>query len=496
MFRPSRFLSLALGLALFAPAARADALDVQLNDHMESVVKHIKAKGYKNVGVLRFRAQKGTGSERFDVGPINGNLAERVENLLVMHASSKDDSMKPAFGVIHDAGAAAAKQKVGLWYSKPAERKKLFGVDYPLAWDVKAKVKADAFVTGKAAMSADLKKTTVTLEAFDARSGEKLAKVAEFTMDTDRNLVRDFNVPYTLTKDQKVALARSRAKARNQEEGQKVEQQTNEVVLQQAQKVQQQQQKKQKVQPTEQPGQPDGPATTQTVGGIRLKITAGGTEVTPAPGASQSGQYQMPCPAAGTPIVFMLENTTDKELGVVLKVGGLNTIGEQREPAEQCRKWLVPAGKTYKIEGYHTGEKFDSVKKFTVMSKDEATQANTQLQDAVDLIEMVVYESGGKQPDGEMAISRGANARGIRGDKEKKARSGGFQALQQTLMKDGRWSRTRGRDGEMTIGPAKEGTSGPAPQEKDFPSPVEVKNLKIRIGSGTSQPVQVDPPQK
>jgi len=488
-------LAMACGLALLAPAAaRADKMDVQLNEHMPEIVKHIKGKGYKNVGVLRFRADKGTGAH-FDLGPINGNMAERVENLMVLHDSSKDEASKPAFGIIHEAGSAAMHQKIGAWYKKPDEAKKLFGASYPLAWG-NSKVKADAFITGKVALTKDFKHATVTIECMDVKSAGKPVKVTEFTLDSDRHLVRDFNLPYTLTRDQKVTLARSRGKARSAEEQQKVEQKVDDVVLEQAQKQQKKQQKKEPVQPTEQPGQVDGPATPQQVGGIKLRITASGKDVTPRANTSQTGDYEIDCPAKGSEITFHLENTSDKELGVVLKVGGQNTIGEQRETAEQCRKWLVPAKKTYEIKGFYTGDKFDSLKKFVVMSKDEAKQVVSQLDDSLDLVEMYVFESNGEPKEG-MTISRGFNARGMRGDVEKKAR-GNFQTLQKTLMKEGRWTKARGRDGAEVIVPDKEGATVKAPQEKEFPNPVEVKNMKIRIrpaGQPTQPQPPVDPPQ-
>jgi len=489
MKRSAPFLALACGLALLAPsAARADNLDVKLSDHMSEIVKHVKAKGYKNVGVLRFRAQKGGEGERFDIGPINGNLADRLENLLVMNAASKDDPRKPAFGIIHEAGTAAGKQKLGGWYTKTDDRKKLFSVDYPLAWG-NSKVKADAFFTGKIALSANLKTASVTVECFDARSPATLSKVAEFKVDSDRHLVRDFLLPYTLTKGQRVALARSR-------DGQQKEQQNNEIVLQQAQKQQKQQQNKQKPQDGQKPGQPDGPATTQSIGGVVLKIMASGKEITPKVNSSQTGLYEMECPPKGSEIVFSLENTSDKELGVVLKVGGRNTIGEQMEEAENCRKWLIPAKggekkNVYDIKGYRVGEKFDSMKKFVVLSKDEAMQLQGALQDKVDLVEVYVFHSG--PMDDKMTISRGVSARGLRGDMSKKARSN-FSTLQQTLMKEGRWTKSRGRDGADTIGPDKAAISAPAPDEKDFPNPTEVKNLKIRIRPGGAGGTE-DPPQ-
>jgi len=478
------------GLALSPAVARADKIDLKLNDETPKVVKYLKDKGYKNVGVLHFRSQTATEKHpRFDSGTINANMADRLENLLVMHGSQAKNPEQPAFGVIHDASGAALKQRVGAWFTRPEERKKLFKSDYPLAWG-KESVKADAFLTGKVTLSEDLKKTRVVIECFDAKASEKIVKVAELSCDTDRNVIRDFNLPYTLTKAQHQALARGFKTARSRDQAQQADQKVDDVVLQQAKQQQQLGNK-----PQNKPGTQDGPATTQTIGGIALKITASGKEFTPAANSSQQGFYQMECPPRDTEIVMSLTNTTEKELGVVLKVAGFSTVGEQKEAPEQCRKWLVPPGKTYNIKGFYTGEKFDSLKKFVVKSKDEAKQAfqNGQQLENLDLIEIYVFESvdGGK-PEGPMTISRGVNARGLRGDVAKKARSS-YQSLKSSLVKEGRFKKARGRDGAEVIVPDTEGMNVPAPEEKDFPNPVEIKNMKIRLrpadaGVQTEQP--------
>ena len=156
MLRKIGVLTLAAGLLAGMPGlARADKLDQKLNAQMPEIVKDLAARGYKNVGVLRFRAQKGNRPESFSLGPVNGATAARLEALLVMHVG---DSKGPRFGVIRDASAAAAAAKVGAWATDRAEQKKLFDVVYPLAWG-ETKVKADAFLTGKLALSEDLKKT-------------------------------------------------------------------------------------------------------------------------------------------------------------------------------------------------------------------------------------------------------------------------------------------------------------------------------------------------
>jgi len=261
-------------------------------------------------------------------------------------------------------------------------------------------------------------------------------------------------------------------------------------VLQQAQ-----QQQKQPNKPQAQPGSQDGPAIPQQVGGVKLSIAASGTEVKLRPNSSQVGTFEMDCPARGADVVFTLENTSGEELGVVLKVAGMNTIGQQRDTAENCRKWLVPAGGKYEIKGFSVGEGFKSIKKFAVKSKEEARATNQQLDDSIDLVEMYVFSSVKQPPPppgGEkLTISdRGVNTRGLRGDRAVKARSS-YPTLKNALLSEGRLKKARGRDGAEVIVADDTETAGPILTEKEFPNPVEVKNLKIRIRpAGQLQPVE------
>jgi len=180
----------------------------------------------------------------------------------------------------------------------------------------------------------------------------------------------------------------------------------------------------------------------------------------------------------------------------------MNTIGQQKETAENCRKWLVPAGKTFVIKGYYVGEDFKSLKKFAVKSKDEAKQTNQQLGDDIDLVEMYVFESVTQPipvptPDQPLTISdRGVNTRGIRLDRAIKARVN-YLTLRNALLREGRWKRVRGRDGADVIVADDTEVKVTPPDVKEFPNPVEVKNLKIRIRpAGPQQPVEQPPPEK
>jgi hypothetical protein len=188
-------MALALGVCTWtAGAARADRLDDRLNTNTPKIIEALHAQGVKNVGVLRFRVQHGTGTPTFDFGPINGNLVTRLETSLIIHGGHDE---KEAIGVIHDAGKTAAHHKVGKWYGNAADQRKLFDIaDYPLRVG-NSKVKADAFLTGLVKVTPDYKSCTVTIEML--RTPGKLEKVLDFTFESETQLLLDLGKSYSLS---------------------------------------------------------------------------------------------------------------------------------------------------------------------------------------------------------------------------------------------------------------------------------------------------------
>jgi hypothetical protein len=459
MLRKFGILTLATGLlALLPTLARADNLDKKLNDSAPEIVNYIKDNGYKNVGILRFRAQRGNQPESFSTGPINGNLAERLENLLIIHAG---DEKGPTFGVIHDAGVTAQQEKVGSWFSNEAARTKLFGVSsYPLAWGTN-KVTADVFLTGKVATTADLKKTTVTLQAF-SKASLKPAKVVEFTVATDASLVRDMGYSFALTTKQKSGLVKSRG----EDEG--------ELVLEQANKQQPPQQPKPTeggeevlIQPKAQPS-----AFPTDVAGIEMKILSGKDAVK----LDQAGtQWSLECPPKGKPITITLTNKSPKQLGVVLKVAGMNTIGQDKKESVLGRKWVIPAGETFTIEGYHVGEKFENLKPFAVLDSEDADRKIEELGEKAQTIEVDVFDAVAvKKPA--LTISRGLPPQA------KGQPAPTFTQLRDEVLKQSNLSRVRSKDGKWVIADDKDTKPGPELKEVDFPkNPACIGSLQLRV---------------
>jgi hypothetical protein len=507
------FFLTAIALGVLVPAtARADRLDMQLNKEMPRIIDYLKDKGYKNVGILRFRVQKGNRDARFDNAPLNGNLASRLENLLVIHVGPGG---KPAFGVIHDAGNNAAAQKVGSWFSNRAERMKLFDIQLPLAWG-SSKVNAEAFLSGTVKTSADLKKTTVMIGCFD-RANPTLKQVHQFTIATDRNLVRDLGYSWTLTAAQRKALVARRSDDNLDdgiiESGKGNEGRTD-------------QEKPRKSQP--------GQASPASIAGIELKMMVDGKEwdIREAGAGGDGPRWQLECPPPGKKIVFLLKNTSSKRLGVVVKLNGVSTVNQQTEASEGCRKWVIPAGKTYDIDGFYMlgqsqaggtededgtesrGSKRTQAKKptrkktarrgdddegpkndekqgqekdrggkptvlpFKVLIGDDARKAKAQMGDKAGLIEIDVFAEG---PTRDVEEGKQVSAKGLPPSREKAARRS-YKALRTALLKNAKLKTSvaaRGGDEVIIPDETRKTTGGPV-KEVDF-SGYSVGHLVIKV---------------
>ena len=78
---------------------------------------YLKEHGYRNVGVLKFRVQKGDEPVSDRVGTLNLDLAARLEVALVLTTD-----IKAPLGIIHDASAVAAKIPGANHLNEPGRR--------------------------------------------------------------------------------------------------------------------------------------------------------------------------------------------------------------------------------------------------------------------------------------------------------------------------------------------------------------------------------------
>ena len=294
-------LALLAALPHAADAAEPESLERGFVAKAPGLIKQFKAKGYKNVGVLKFLVLR-EGAKTFsdNVGTLNMTLARRLEVALVL----ANDPRAPV-GVVRNASAVAART-AGANHLTKAGRVKLFAADYPLAWG-KDEVKADAFATGTAMIGKDLKTMTVSLLVFD-REGGKVEQFGEdFLARNDAGKLAEMGESFVLRGlfDDGEAVATAAKVA------------AKEVVHPLA-------------------------AKAATAPPVVLDLFYDDERVALE---ARDGRLYAPEPSEGQKVAFRLTRDKSKtRYGVVLKVNGENTIEKQREPDLYCRRWVLGAG--------------------------------------------------------------------------------------------------------------------------------------------------------
>jgi hypothetical protein len=336
--------ALLAGVASPAQAAEAPTLERGLVQQAPRLIKHFKTNGFKNVGVLKFLVNRqGAKGLSDNVGTLNMLLARRLEIALVL----ANDPRKPV-GIIRNASAVASRTR-GANHLKTAGRKKLFGARYPLAWG-KAEVKADAFVTGIAQVSKDLRTLTVSLFGFD-RVKNKLAQLGkDFNVRVDAGKLAEINESFALRglfDDGKAVLAAARVKDKEARH------------------------------PLQQRKLP-----------VQLVVLYDGKRVDIR---HEEGKAYLPEPKEGQKVMFRLRRDSGKErYGVVLKVNGENTIRRQRLPDLQCRRWILdPGDRPITIRGFQTDGK--SAQAFRVLSRAESKGREMDYGEDVGTISLTVF---------------------------------------------------------------------------------------------------------
>lgn len=398
------------GVLVFAQQgyARADRLDLELYKKTPSLVESLRKAGYQTVGVLRFRVQQEGGKESF-AAPLCGSLAERVENLLIIHGGPEE---KKALGVLHDAGAVANREKVGDWYTDAAQREKLFQLRYPLAWGDR-KVKADAFLSGKILLSKDRKQTRLILEVLDGKSLRR-SELARMDLETDRGILRDLGMSLGLLAEDRAALARKKLVSRGDEDRLAMIMELEAAAVSVPEKAM---------------------PTPEDIGGIGLQVLVNGKAVSCQ---KKNGKWQLVSPPANAEVHFRLLNRADRKLAVALRLNGVNTLDEQTKEPESCRKWVTYPGRNYRVKGLYVTEKVpnkDETKTvtypFRILVGEEARTMREELGETRGRIDIDVYEEGNARGELEMDI----NPRGLPPSREKEARAS-YLALRSALLKN------------------------------------------------------------
>jgi hypothetical protein len=319
------------------------------------VIALLKERGYENVGVLKFLVTKDGRAFQDNVGTLNSSLARRLELALLL----ANDPRRPV-GIVSNASAVAQRTR-GANHLTRAGRLKLFEPRYPLAWG-KQEVAPDAFLTGIAAVSKDLRALTLSLLAFD-RKTNKLEQILD---DFDAA-----NLPDRLAELGESFLLRGGA------DGGEVklipERQRQDLSLQAAARVREQ--------------KASHPALDRTAP-VTLEVRYDGKRI---PYEVRDGRALVPEPREGQRVELVLGRDGGKErYGAVLKVNGENTLHRQKLPDVECLRWIFdPGDGPVTVKGYQTDEK--TLEKFRVLSVAESKEREINYGDDVGTITLTVF---------------------------------------------------------------------------------------------------------
>jgi hypothetical protein len=331
-------------------------LEQLLLRHAPAVVQQLERRGHRNVGVLKFQVAKDGKWFSDNVGALNMELARRLEVALLLSSNPK----KP-LGIIRNASAVAARLP-GANHLSRTGRLNLLDGRFPLAWG-KAEVAPDAFVTGTAQVSKDLRTMKVSLLTFDRKENDLRALGEDFTVRLDAGLLGELDESFLLRGPP-----------------------SDEQAVERAARVRD--------------GVEPHPAVAKDVP-ILLEVFYDGRLI---PVEIRQGRAVMPAPKAGQRVKLGLtrKDSSAQSFKVVLKVNGMNTVEKERHPDLECRGWIYhPAdtGKRDLIEGFYV-KRASALYPFRVAPAAESNPGTIDYGEHVGTIRMAVVRS--RQNKGEI----------------------------------------------------------------------------------------------
>lgn len=454
----------------------ARGLDQALLKAAPKIALYLSNKGYRTVGVLPFKVQKGTRTASYDAAPLAANLPGRLENALLMTMSSNDESK--ALKIIRDAAGSASQQRVGAWSRNKAAFGKLFSTRYPLALG-KRTFQPDVFLTGVVRNKGNRATTTVDIYAFtkDSWSGGTPRVKMERLFDdpivvrTDRPLLRDLGYSF--------ALARGSLKR-----GTKVAARDQQALNQVNRDEEQGQQRQQKGQQGHSPN---------NVAGMRLEVYYNNVKqmIRPLSEGQQGAKsplFQVDPPPSGARVALVLTRLdgAGERLGVVMKVNGLSTYKMDDGDSLACKKWLFDAedaGKPNRYDGFYMAVE-GGAKPFKVLSAEESATKVNELGDRAGWIDVDVFGSGEeKQAEEQKMVSTKGLARGAH--KPSSLASLRKQLLKKNHVKIKKTKRQAVSRGGLIVDDLEQ-DSEPLTTGK-LPNPVRLGGISIKYYDRTSQ---------
>lgn len=336
------------------------SLEKALLDQAPKLIEQLRKQGCKNVGVLKFRAQKGNQAVTDNVGLLNLNLAHRLEVALIL-ANPFDEEKQ--LGILRDASGVAAKTK-GANHLTTAGRQSLLRQKYPLAWG-KQQVQPDVLLTGVAKIKPDLRSLTVYILAF-GKGSEKLQPLLHFEAAPDSQTLYETGASFRLRGvGQDVAEDVAEVQAVDTAARVQAGQETNPLL------------------------DPNAP--------ILLEVYYNEQKM---PYQLREGQLYLPEPQAGQTVRLDLvrNERSPMRYGIVLTVNGINTLGKQKLPPLESRMWVMgPQDQRYSLRGFQIDDR--TAEPFRVLSQPES-QARAMYYGAdVGALSLVVFREMRGEPE-------------------------------------------------------------------------------------------------
>lgn len=354
------FLGVRAAMPAVADDAKSATIDRGFQERSKEILDQLKSKGYKNIGILKFRVKKGDDPISDSVGTLNMFLADRLEMALIL--ANPNDADKQ-IGIIKKASQVAVKIS-GASHVTAAGREKLFQGEYKLAWGDQS-VKPDAFLTGVAQISSDMKTITVGILVFDQTGGALTKIISPFDARTTPAMLGEGGESYTLRgafDSAKLELVQATVAAA-------------------AAKVK----TAEAVHPLADPASP-----------VLLEVIYDGK---PAPIEFREGKAFVKEPQEGQKVTLLLKRTSHAKgrLGVVVKVNGESTLERQRLRDVECRKWILePDSPPISLVGYQVDA--NVAEEFRVLSQAESSAAEVNYGADVGMISISVFREVGGVP--------------------------------------------------------------------------------------------------
>jgi len=363
----------------------ANNYERELSEITPQIIQLLRQKGIENVGVLKFRVRK-AGSSSETLGTLDRRLSEKLELALIV----KNDARRP-IGVIHNANAVAAKIP-GASHLSSDGRQKLFSVAYPLAWG-NQRVVPDAFLTGVAVVSTDLKSITLGILLVEQNS-DQLQPVAKIEYQPDLENLVDMGTSFNV---RGVFDGGHLKKSENEREDLAISEVVSKKIPTDSEPISSESSE------STPSGSPASSSQTHPLSPdnkespIALQVFYD-NQLQPI--EFREGEAFLPEPSERQQVhlVVRRKGSLAPRLGMVLKVNGENTLMRQTLPDARCRVWVLePDRDAWGIRGYYDSER-GTMQPFEVLSSSESQAKEIDYGEFVGALSVTLFPEQKAQP--------------------------------------------------------------------------------------------------